>query len=133
VIIGIGIDAVEIERFRQALERTTSLKDRLFTAEELSYVQPQVDPSASLAARFAAREAVMKALGVGLGAFDFHDVSVCRASSGQPDLLVVGRAQQLATDQGIARWHLSLTHTESIAMAYVIASGTPTNSLLAGE
>jgi len=133
VIIGIGIDAVEIERFRQALERTASLKERLFTAEELSYVQPQVDPTASLAARFAAREAVMKALGVGLGAFDFHDVSVCRASSGQPDLLVVGRAQQLATDQGIARWHLSLTHTESIAMAYVIASGTPTNSLLAGE
>jgi holo-[acyl-carrier protein] synthase len=133
VIIGIGIDAVEIERFRQALERTASLKERLFTAEELSYVQPQVDPSASLAARFAAREAVMKALGVGLGAFDFHDVSVCRASSGQPDLLVVGRAQQLATDQGIARWHLSLTHTESIAMAYVIASGTPTNSLSAGE
>jgi len=133
VIIGIGIDAVEIERFRQALERTASLKERLFTAEELSYVQPQVDPTASLAARFAAREAVMKALGVGLGAFDFHDVSVCRASSGQPDLLVVGRAQQLATDQGIARWHLSLTHTESIAMAYVIASGIPTNSLSAGE
>lgn len=133
MIIGIGIDAVEIERFRQALERTASLKERLFTAEELSYVQPQVDPTASLAARFAAREAVMKALGVGLGAFDFHDVSVCRASSGQPDLLVVGRAQQLATDQGIARWHLSLTHTESIAMAYVIASGIPTNSLSAGE
>lgn len=66
MIIGIGIDAVEIERFRQALERTASLKDRLFTADELSYVQPQVDPSASLAARFAAREAVMKALGVGL-------------------------------------------------------------------
>ena len=132
MIIGIGIDAVEIERFRQALERTASLKDRLFTAEELSYVQPQVDPSASLAARFAAREAVMKALGVGLGAFDFHDVSVCRASSGQPDLLVVGRALQLATDQGITSWHLSLTHTESIAMAYVIASGTPTNSVAVG-
>ena len=133
MIIGIGIDAVEIERFRQALERTASLKDRLFTAEELSYVQPQVDPSASLAARFAAREAVMKALGVGLGAFDFHDVSVCRASSGQPDLLVVGRAQQLATDQGITHWHLSLTHTESLAMAYVIASGTPTSSVSVSE
>lgn len=133
MIIGIGIDAVEIERFRQSLERTASLKDRLFTADELSYVQPQVDPSASLAARFAAREAVMKALGVGLGAFDFHDVSVCRASSGQPDLLVVGRAQQLAIDQGITHWHLSLTHTESLAMAYVIASGTPTNSVSASE
>ena len=133
MIIGIGIDAVEIERFRQSLERTASLKDRLFTADELSYVQPQVDPSASLAARFAAREAVMKALGVGLGAFDFHDVSVCRASSGQPDLLVVGRAQQLATDQGITHGHLSLTHTESLAMAYVIASGTPASSVSASE
>ena len=133
MIIGIGIDAVEIERFRQSLERTASLKDRLFTADELSYVQPQVDPSASLAARFAAREAVMKALGVGLGAFDFHDVSVCRASSGKPDLLVVGRARELAIAQGITHWYLSLTHTESLAMAYVIASGVLERSVSEGE
>ena len=125
MIIGIGIDAVEIERFRQALERTASLKERLFTAEELSYVQPQVDPSASLAARFAAREAVMKAMGVGLGAFEFHDVWVRRAESGRPSLAVTGRAEQIAHDLGVTDWHLSITHTDNTAIAYVIAVRSP--------
>ena len=77
-MIGIGIDLVDIERFRRSLERTPSMTQRLFTATELAYVAPKVDPVPSLAARFAAREAVMKALGVGLGAFGFHDVWVER-------------------------------------------------------
>ena len=79
---GIGIDLVDIERFRRSLERTPSMRDRLFTPIELDYVAPKADPVPSLAARFAAREAVMKALGVGLGAFGFHDVWVERADSG---------------------------------------------------
>ena len=123
MIRGIGVDAVEVERFRQVLQRTPSLKARMFTAVELEYVLPHSDPAPSLAARFAAREAVMKALGVGLGAFDFHDVWVERAESGQPSLCVTGRAHQLALAQGIAQWHLSITHTAQTAIAYVIAVG----------
>jgi len=121
MIVGIGVDAVEIDRFRRSLERTLSMKSRLFTSEELEYVEPHDDPTASLAARFAAREAVMKAMGVGLGAFEFHDVWVQRADSGRPTLAVTGRAQQIANELGITDWHLSITHTDSTAIAYVIA------------
>ena len=120
-MIGIGVDAVEIERFRRSLERTPSMRTRLFTAEELAYVQPKSDPVPSLAARFAAREAVMKALGVGLGAFGFHDVWVSRAVSGVPSLRFAGAAAELAASAGVTRWHLSLTHSELIAIAYVVA------------
>jgi holo-[acyl-carrier protein] synthase len=121
MIVGIGVDAVEIDRFRRSLERTPSMKTRLFTQEELEYVEPHDDPSASLAARFAAREAVMKAMGVGLGAFEFHDVWVQRADSGRPTLAVTGRAEQIANELGVTDWHLSITHTDTTAIAYVIA------------
>lgn len=121
-MIGIGVDAVEVERFRQSLARTPTLRTRLFTQEELDYVASMVDPTASLAARFAAREAVMKALGVGLGAFGFHDVWVRRAESGVPSLEVHGRAAELADAAGVQRWFLSITHTDLLAIAYVIAA-----------
>jgi holo-[acyl-carrier protein] synthase len=120
-IIGIGIDLVDIERFRRSLERTPSMRTRLFTDVELSYVAPKTDPVPSLAARFAAREAVMKSLGLGLGAFGFHEVWVERAESGEPSLAVTGRALELADAAGVSRWHLSLTHSASTAGAYVIA------------
>jgi holo-[acyl-carrier protein] synthase len=120
-VIGIGVDAVEIERFRRSLERTPTMRTRLFTEEELAYVAPKSDPVPSLAARFAAREAVMKALGVGLGAFGFHDVWVTRAPSGAPSLVFAGAAAALAAERKVQKWHLSLTHSDLIAIAYVIA------------
>ena len=122
MILGIGVDAVDIERFRRSLERTPSMKRRLFTDDELAYVAPKVDPVPSLAARFASREAVMKAMGLGLGAFGFHDVWVARRDSGEPHLNVTGRAAELASERGIATWHLSITHTDLVAIAYVVAS-----------
>ena len=121
MIKGIGVDAVDIERFRTSLSRTPTMRERLFTAEELAYVEPKVDPVPSLAARFAAREAVMKAMGLGLGAFGFHEVWVTRAESGMPSLAVTGRALELAVNRGITRWHLSITHSDIVAIAYVVA------------
>ena len=118
---GVGVDAVDVERFRTSLARTPTMRDRLFTDEELAYVAPKADPVPSLAARFAAREAVMKAMGLGLGAFGFHEVWVSREPSGAPRLMVTGRALELAVDRGITRWHLSLTHTASVAIAQVVA------------
>lgn len=118
---GIGIDAVDINRFRTLIERRPTLRTRLFTAAELSSVGSQADDAPSLAARFAVREATMKALGVGLGAFDFHDVSVHRLETGAPVLEVTGRAQQLAELNGVGQWHVSITHTDSVAMAVVAA------------
>ena len=120
-MIGIGVDVVEIERFRRSLERTPTMRDRLFTTIELAYVAPKLDPVPSLAARFAAREAVMKSLGLGLGAFGFHDVWVERAESGAPSLAFAGKALDLAREAGVQRWHLSLTHSELVAVAYVVA------------
>ncbi len=119
-IKGIGVDAVDIERFRVSLERTPSMRTRLFTPIELDYVASKADPVPSLAARFAAREAVMKAMGLGLGAFGFHDVWVERAESGLPLLQVTGRAWELAVNRNITAWHLSITHSDLIAIAYVI-------------
>ena len=122
-VIGIGVDLVDIERFRRSLERTPSMRTRLFTEVELAYVERKADPVPSLAARFAAREAVMKSLGVGLGAFSFHDAWVERAESGRPSLALSGRAAELAAEAGIVTWHLSLTHSDVMAAAYVIGAG----------
>ena len=97
------------------------MRERLFTEVELAYVAPQSDPVPSLAARFAAREAVMKSLGLGLGAFGFHDVWVERAETGVPSLSFAGRAAELAADAGVVKWHLSLTHSDLVAAAYVVA------------
>ena len=118
---GVGIDAVEIERFRRSLERTPAMVERLFTEEEREQLSRASDNVPSLAARFAVREAAMKAMGVGLGAFDFHDVSVIRLESGAPHLRVQGRALELADSLGISDWHVSITHTETVAMAVVVA------------
>lgn len=120
-VIGIGIDLVDIERFRTSLERTPSMRTRLFTESELAYVAPKTDPVPSLAARFAAREAAMKSLGLGLGAFGFHEVWVERSESGAPSLVVTGRGKDLGDEAGVVTWHLSLTHSATTAGAYVIA------------
>jgi holo-[acyl-carrier protein] synthase len=120
-VIGIGVDAVDIERFRTVLARRPNMAQRLFTEGERAYAARHADPAPSLAARFAAKEAVMKALGVGLGAFAFTDVEVVRAASGQPSLVMLGAAAALADRRGVGKWHVSLTHTATLAEAVVAA------------
>jgi holo-[acyl-carrier protein] synthase len=120
-MIGIGIDAVEVDRFRRALARTPRMAQRLFTDGERAYGARFADPAPRLAARFAAKEATMKALGVGLGAVDFRDVEVCSAPGGKPSLRLTGRAAALAGSQGVTTLHLSITHTDSMAEAVVAA------------
>jgi holo-[acyl-carrier protein] synthase len=80
----------------------------------------------SLAARFAAREAVMKSLGLGLGSFGFHDVSVEVTDGGAPSLIVTGKAAELATHRRAAAFHLSLSHDGPVAVAVVVADGGDT-------
>lgn len=121
-VVGIGVDAVDIERFRRSLARTPSMRERLFTPHELADLAARADPVPGLAGRFAAREAVMKALGVGLGAFGFHDVWVTLRSSGEPVLRITGAAERLSEAASIGAWHLSITHTDTVAIAYVVAS-----------
>lgn len=121
-VAGVGIDAVEIDRFRRVLARTPSIARRLFTDAERAYGERAKDPAPRLAARFAAKEATMKALGVGLGAFKFHDVEVVRAPSGKPSLRLVGAAAALASANNVSELHLSISHTDVTAEAVVIAT-----------
>lgn len=122
--MGVGVDAVDVERFRQGLARYPRLAGRLFTGGELAVVEGTRDPAERLAARFAAKEAVMKALGVGLWRFAWHDVEVEREpASGAPSLRLVAGAAELARDRRVSRWHVSLTHTSQLAVAVVVAEG----------
>ncbi|MCB0977964.1 MAG: holo-ACP synthase [Acidimicrobiales bacterium] len=121
MVIGIGVDLVDVDRMRRALERTPGLVSRLFTEDERAYAEEARDPAPRYAARFAAKEAVMKALEVGLGAFDWHDVEVVRTSSGAPRLRVIGAAADLASKAGVQHWKLTLSHTDSTAQAIAVA------------
>jgi holo-[acyl-carrier protein] synthase len=123
-VVGVGIDAVDLGRFARVLGRRASLADRLFTPGELAYARAATDPVPRFATRFAAKEAVMKSLGVGLGAFTFHDVEVVRVGLDAPGLVLSGAAEALAVRAGVSRWHLSLTHTGEVAVALVVAEGS---------
>ena len=120
-MIGIGVDLVEIDRFRVALDRTPGLIDRCFTADETAYALRRRDPSERFAVRFAAKEAVMKAMGVGLGEVRLRDIEVRRAESGAPSVELHGTAAEHATSLGIGRWLLTLTHTDHHAEAIAVA------------
>jgi holo-[acyl-carrier protein] synthase len=120
-IVGVGIDAVELDRMRKVLTRTPRIVTRAFTEGERDYCLGRKDPTERFAVRFAAKEAVMKAMGVGLGAFSFQDVEVTRSESGAPALVVRGAAAALAADRGVREWRISLTHTSAVAEAVVLA------------
>jgi holo-[acyl-carrier protein] synthase len=122
-VVGIGIDAVDLDRFRAVLARRPGLERRLFSDAELAYAHGATDPLPRLATRFAAKEAVMKALGVGLWSFGLRDVEVLRSGFDAPTLALHGAAADLAARAGVVRWHLSLTHTDRVALAAVVADG----------
>lgn len=125
MILGVGIDLVEIDRFRRTLHRRPGLIDRLFTEGEREYAAGRADPAERLAARFAAKEAALKSMGVGIGAVGWHDLEIRRDEDGRPTLAIGGRAAALADSLGIIRFELSITHTGSLAQAEVIAIGGP--------
>lgn len=112
MIVGIGIDVVDIDRFSRTLEQTPSLRERLFTESERDL------PIASLAARFAAKEATIKAFGGPVGTW--HDVWIEALESGQPMLKFGGQALALAGERAVTSAHVSLSHDGSVATAIVI-------------
>ena len=121
-IIGVGIDVAEIDRFRAALERTPGLAERLFLEEELHLPGGERRGIASLAARFAAKEAVAKALGAP-GGLHWTDAEVYVEDSGQPRLRVTGTVAARAEELGVRSWHVSLSHDAGVASAVVVAEG----------
>ena len=123
-VVGIGTDLVDIDRFRTVLRRRPTVADRLFTAGERTYAERAADPAARLAARFAAKEATLKALGYGLGGMRMADIEIIRADDGRPELVLHGDAQSTAAVHGVGRWLVSLSHTDHLAQATVVALGT---------
>ena len=116
----LGADVVDLERFRLALSRTPSVRRRLFTPAEQQYGATRNDPAPSLAVRFAAKEAVMKALQAGIGSVRFVDIEVCQADSGAPRLELSGTALRRQLEAGVEEWQVSLSHSETVAFAVVL-------------
>ena len=120
MIIGIGVDVVDVARFEALSARQPAFVDRVLTAKEQCHRDGSRRPPMSLAARFAAKEAVAKALG-GVAGLRWHDCEVITDESGRPRLEIKGTVAAAAAAAGVTRWHISLTHDGGNSIAYVVA------------
>ena len=121
IVLRTGVDLIEVERVRFALIRHGErLLERVFTPQELADCGDNVK---SLAARFAAKEAVSKALGTGIGQVRWKEIEIQRSPTGEPVLCLHGKAALLAHDLHLQAWAISLSHSENHAIAFVVASG----------
>ena len=121
--VGLGVDIVEIERMKRILERTPPFARRVFSCEECCYCDATASPEAHYATRFAAKEAVVKALGTGFSrGIGVRDIEVKRSSKGRPYVVLSGRAKQIAREMGVRELPISLsyTHTDAVACALAI-------------
>ncbi len=121
-LAGIGVDMLEISRMERVIERRPSFLRRVFTDEERAYCEHTARPAEHYAARFAAREAVLKALGCGFSnGVRVKDVSVVNDETGRPQAKLEGRAAQIAAEQGVREIALSISHTRGVAVANAVA------------
>ena len=122
-VLALGLDVVDVERIRTALERTPTLVDRVYTPDEIAYCLEARDPAERFAVRWAAKEAVVKTLGGGVPGIDLRGIGVGRAEDGAPSIELSGRAAEIAGERGYAGWLVSLSHTATVAQAIVAALG----------
>ena len=122
MIVGIGIDNVETRRMKDLLLKWVErVENRVFDEVELEYSKSKGEPHLHLAARFAAKEAFFKALGMGLSeGMTWTDVTVRNDSSGKPDIVISGKAREIAEAMGVNKVHVSLSHAKDSAIAVVI-------------
>lgn len=125
MIVGIGVDAVEIARIERGYANGGErFARRILTAAEFDYCRSRHRPAESMAARFCVKEAVMKCLGTGWAdGVGFLQIEVRRDDAGAVEVVLDGAAAARATRRGIRRWHASLTHTADVATAFVVAEG----------
>ena len=122
-----GVDLIEIERVQSTIQRYGArFLERVFTAQELAEVG---NNTASLAARFAAKESVAKALGTGIGPIAWREIEILRGPARQPLLHLHGAAQKLASEMGFDVWSISLSHTQTHAIAVAVAIGKVVNEM----
>jgi holo-[acyl-carrier protein] synthase len=119
-IVGLGVDICEIARMERALPRHPTLRDRVFTPEEIAYCDSKARPAESFAGRFAAREATIKALGGYRGRL-WQDISVTRHPSGAPAVRLDGNAKRRADALGVTEVLITFTHEKTSAVAFAIA------------
>lgn len=125
MIVGIGTDLLDVGRMARELAREgAGFRDEVFTPVEVSYCEARAHPARHFAARFAAKEAFWKAIGVPGGPAPLRDVEVVRPEDGPPRLVLSGRACEEAARLGVSRAHVSLTHTATLASASVLLEGS---------
>ncbi len=124
MVIGIGVDIVEVQRIERALGGSGSMVTRVFTPAEIEYCEQRQNRAQHFAGRFAAKEAALKALGTGWGeGIRWRDVEVTAEDSGRPILHLHGRARQVSEDRGAKRSLVTITHAEAYAVALVVIEG----------
>lgn len=123
MIVGIGVDIISVKRIRSAVERHGDRFTRkLFTPAELAYCRARTRQYEHMAGRFAAKEAVAKAIGTGVAhGVSVREVEVVNNPDGKPDIVLHGRTERIVADRRIRNIHVSLSHTEEFAVAYAIA------------
>jgi holo-[acyl-carrier protein] synthase len=120
VIIGVGVDIVEIRRIKEAIERNDNFIDKLFSKEEIEYLKSRNLRPEFVAGRFAAKEAVSKALGTGVRGFNMKDIVIDRTALGKPVVILRGKAKLVAQKNGNYKFHISISHGEDSAVAYAV-------------
>lgn len=121
-IVGVGVDVVEVGRIRRLLDESGKFRDRVFSDEEIALCEGAARPDECYAARWAAREACIKALG-GTGGWSWRDVSILRNGDGAPRVVLDGRAKKRAEEIGVSELLVSLAHERSVAAAFCVALG----------
>lgn len=121
LIFGVGTDIIEVQRVEEKLVRTASLKEKLFTPKEIAYCESKHRPALHFAARFAAKEAFLKAMGTGwTGGHKFSDIEVVNNALGKPELFVYGKVSEFCAAHGITGMEVSLSHIKELAKAVVV-------------
>ena len=120
-IAGLGVDIIELMRMEKAILRQPRLPRRIFSEQEVAYCESKINPVTHYALFFAAKEAVLKALGTGFNAMRFTDIEVCHDKLGRPYPVLHGHASDVAKKQGIVEMHLSLSYTHSVGVASAVA------------
>ena len=121
MIKGVGVDIVEIDRIKKVMDaRGDKLLERLFTQRELEVMSRKYE---TVAGRFAAKEAIVKSLGVGIGIISWKDIEIIKDKLGKPKVYLTGAASRRRKTMGIIKMHISISHSKSQAVAYAVAEG----------
>ncbi len=120
MIVGVGVDIIEISRIKDAMEKNTLFIEKIYTENEIEYLKSRNFRPEYLAGRFAAKEAISKALGTGIFQYSMKDIEIDRNANGKPVVILKGKAKQIAQKLGEYKIHISISHSRENAIAYAV-------------